>query len=60
MDSPLPVVMIIAFYLYFVLKAGPEYMKFRNPMQIDNFVMIYDVIQVFFSLYLVKEVIIGY
>jgi len=55
MDSPLPVVMIIAFYLYFVLKAGPEYMKFRNPMKIDNFVMIYDVIQVFFSLYLVKE-----
>lgn len=58
MNSPWPIVIILFSYLYFVLKCGPEYMKFRNPMNIDRIVMIYNVVQVLLSLYIVERVII--
>jgi hypothetical protein len=58
MDSPWPVITILAAYLYFVLKIGPEFMKYRRPMNIDRVVMVYNIIQVLFSLYIVREVII--
>jgi len=57
MDSPWPVMIILAAYLYFVLKAGPKFMKYRSPLKIDRIVMVYNVVQVLFSAYLVKEVI---
>uniref|UniRef100_A0A2S2QWI8 Elongation of very long chain fatty acids protein n=1 Tax=Sipha flava TaxID=143950 RepID=A0A2S2QWI8_9HEMI len=55
MDSPWPVITILAAYLYFVLKIGPEFMKYRRPMNIDRVVMVYNIIQVLFSLYIVRE-----
>lgn len=58
MSSPWPVLIILLAYLYFVLKAGPKFMKYRGPMNIDRFVMMYDVVQVLFSMFIVKEVII--
>lgn len=58
MGSLWPVLIILFCYLYFIFEAGPKFMKFRNPMNIDRFVMMYDVVQVLFSLYIVKEVII--
>jgi len=58
MNSPWPIFIIIIAYLYFVLKAGPEYMKFRDPLNIDRIVMVYNVTQVLLSLYIVKKVII--
>lgn len=57
MDSPWPVVIILVAYLYFVLKAGPKFMKYRSPLKIDSIVMVYNVVQVVVSAYLVKEVI---
>jgi len=57
MDSPWPVVIILSAYLYFVLKAGPKFMKYRSPLKIDRIVLVYNVVQVLFSAYLVKEVI---
>jgi len=57
MDSPWPVVIILIAYLYFVLSAGPKFMKYRSPLKIDRIVMVYNVVQVLFSAYLVKEVI---
>lgn len=56
MNSPFPILMILTAYLYFVLKFGPEFMKYRNPFNINRVVMIYNVVQVLLSLYLVKEV----
>lgn len=56
MGSIWPTVIILIAYLYFVLKIGPEFMKYRNPMNIDNIVMVYNVIQVLYSLYTIKEV----
>lgn len=56
MGSIWPVTIVVVTYLYFVLKIGPEIMKNRNPMNIDRIVMIYNAVQVLFSLYLVEEV----
>jgi len=56
MGSIWPVTIVVVMYLYFVLKLGPEFMKYRNPFNIDRIVMIYNAVQVVFSLYLVKEV----
>lgn len=56
MDSILPVTIIIAFYLAFVLKIGPDLMRFRKPLNIDRIVIIYNTAQVLFSMYLVAEV----
>lgn len=56
MGSPWPVLIIAVAYLYFVLKFGPEFMKFRSPMNVDRLVMVYNAAQVLTSLYLVKEV----
>ncbi|KAL5243516.1 hypothetical protein ACI65C_010926 [Semiaphis heraclei] len=55
MGSIWPITIIVTSYLYFVLKIGPEFMKYRNPYNIDRIVMIYNAVQVVFSLYLVKE-----
>lgn len=57
MDSPWPVLFILFAYLYFVLKAGPKFMKNRNPMNIDRLVMVYDIVQVLCSFFVVEEVI---
>lgn len=56
MGSIWPVTIILASYLYFVLKIGPEIMKYRNPFNIDRIVMVYNALQVVFSAYLVREV----
>lgn len=56
MGSIWPITIVIVIYLYFVLKIGPEFMKYRNPMKIDRIVAAYNAVQVLFSLYLVEEV----
>ncbi|XP_025204863.1 elongation of very long chain fatty acids protein 7-like [Melanaphis sacchari] len=55
MGSIWPITIVVILYLYFVLKFGPEFMKYRNPYNIDRIVMIYDAVQVLYSFYLVKE-----
>jgi len=55
MGSPWPVFIILAAYLYFVLKAGPEFMKSRGPLNIDRIVMVYNISQILISLYIVKK-----
>lgn len=58
MGSIWPLTFIVIVYLYFVLKLGPEIMRHRNPFNIDRIVMVYNAVQVLFSMYLMKEVII--
>ncbi|XP_050521966.1 elongation of very long chain fatty acids protein AAEL008004-like [Daktulosphaira vitifoliae] len=55
MSSMWPVLLILIAYLYFVLKLGPSIMKNRKPFNIDRIVMIYNIVQVLYSTYLVKE-----
>ncbi|KAF9802537.1 hypothetical protein SFRURICE_013724 [Spodoptera frugiperda] len=52
MKSPVPVITITATYLYFVLKVGPEYMKSRKPYNLNNIIILYNIFQVFASVYL--------
>ncbi|RZC38836.1 elongation of very long chain fatty acids protein 7-like, partial [Asbolus verrucosus] len=49
MQSPLPIVAILVFYISFVLKVGPVLMKNRAPMKVDRIVMGYNVLQIFLN-----------
>jgi elongation of very long chain fatty acids protein 7 len=59
MGSPGPVLTIIATYLYFCVYAGPRYMKDRKPFDLKNTIMVYNGIQVIFSIVLVYEGLLG-
>jgi len=41
--------------MYFVLYAGPRFMKDRPPYELRNFILIYDVIQILVNLWFVKQ-----
>lgn len=55
-SDPIPGVTILAFYLYFVLKWGPNYMKDKKPWELKNVLIVYNFLQVVFSCYLLYEV----
>lgn len=52
MSSPVPVLTILAAYLYFVLKLGPQYMSSRKPFNLQNILVTYNLYQVIFSIWL--------
>ncbi|CAH2008600.1 unnamed protein product [Acanthoscelides obtectus] len=52
-------VVILVSYVYFCTKAGPRYMKDRKPYELKTVIQIYNLIQVFASMYLVYEGIMG-
>ncbi|PNF32667.1 hypothetical protein B7P43_G13121 [Cryptotermes secundus] len=53
--SPMPGLTIMATYLYFALSWGPHYMKHRKPYQLTNLLIIYNMVQVFISIFLFYE-----
>jgi elongation of very long chain fatty acids protein 7 len=54
LSSPYPLMLIIFGYLYFILYAGPNYMKDRAPYKLKSFILIYDLIQILANSWLVK------
>lgn len=52
MQSPIPVLTILACYLYFVLKLGPQWMSKRKPFEIQSILVGYNAYQVVFSIWL--------
>lgn len=46
MGSPVPLFIIFGVYLWFVLKAGPQFMKDRKPFKLTQIVRVYNVFQV--------------
>jgi hypothetical protein len=46
MDSPLPILLILGFYFWFVTNGGIKFMKDRQPFQLNNVMMIYNLVQV--------------
>lgn len=52
MTSPIPTIAITFFYLYFVLKLGPDFMKNRKPYNIQGLIILYNGVQVFLSFWL--------
>ncbi|XP_012064555.1 PREDICTED: elongation of very long chain fatty acids protein AAEL008004-like, partial [Atta cephalotes] len=54
-SSPHPLMLITFGYMYFVLYAGPRFMKDRPPYELRNFILIYDMIQILVNLWFVKQ-----
>ncbi|XP_029176888.1 elongation of very long chain fatty acids protein 1-like [Nylanderia fulva] len=54
-SSPLPLTLIIIGYLFFVLYAGPRYMKNRPPYELRTFMLLYNSIQILTNLWMVQE-----
>jgi hypothetical protein len=52
MSSPMPVLLILVFYLYFVLKLGPQLMATREAFNLQRVLVAYNFYQVVFSLWL--------
>jgi len=52
MSSPWPVLAICAVYYYVVRIAGPRFMKDRPPYDIKNIMIVYNLFQTFFSLWI--------
>nr|ACO14746.1 Elongation of very long chain fatty acids protein AAEL008004 [Caligus clemensi] len=59
MSSPLPTLLICAFYIYIVKVAGPRFMTKREPFQIRGFLIFYNLGQVIFSTYLFIEILLA-
>ncbi|XP_011877824.1 PREDICTED: elongation of very long chain fatty acids protein AAEL008004-like [Vollenhovia emeryi] len=54
-SSPFPLLLLTVGYLYFVLYAGPRYMKNRTPFKLRTVILIYDLIQILANLWLLKR-----
>lgn len=52
MQSPVPVMSILATYLYFVLKLGPKMMEKKKPYELKTLLIAYNALQVIFSIFL--------
>lgn len=50
-----PIATILVTYLYFCKYAGPQYMKDRKPYDLKYVLIVYNLFQVLFSIYLVYE-----
>ncbi|XP_055321854.1 elongation of very long chain fatty acids protein 7-like isoform X1 [Sitodiplosis mosellana] len=46
MSNPFTMFAILAVYLCFILKWGPEYMKNRKPFNINKIIIVYNIIQI--------------
>lgn len=56
MGSPIPLVVIFTFYLLFVLKIGPNFMKDRKAFSLKTSIFFYNLFQVFASTAIVVKV----
>lgn len=55
-NSPVPVLSIIAAYLYFVKSLGPKLMKKREPFNLRKVMLVYNAVQVVWCGFILKEV----
>jgi len=56
MSGPVPLLTILITYQYFCISAGPRWMKDRKPFDLKYVLIVYNAVQVVFSIYLVNEV----
>uniref|UniRef100_A0A8D8E3S5 Elongation of very long chain fatty acids protein 7 n=1 Tax=Culex pipiens TaxID=7175 RepID=A0A8D8E3S5_CULPI len=56
MASPVPSTILIAIYLYFIYKWGPNYMENRKPFDLKLVIAAYNIFQVAACSYLVMSV----
>lgn len=46
LGSPIPIIVVMGSYVYFVKNLGPRLMQNRKPFELNNVMMIYNLIQV--------------
>ena len=56
MSGPMPLLTILITYHYFCTSAGPRWMKDRKPFDLKYVLIVYNALQVIFSIWLVYEV----
>ncbi|XP_068980281.1 very long chain fatty acid elongase 7-like isoform X2 [Bombus flavifrons] len=54
-SGPGPLAVILVTYVYFCLSAGPRYMKDKKPYELRKTMIVYNFVQVLFSIYLFYE-----
>lgn len=54
-DNPPLIALLIAIYLYVVLKLGPDYMKSRKPYKLQLLIRIFNLVQVVSNVYFVSN-----
>jgi len=59
MSNPLHTAMICCVYFYLIIFAGPRYMKDRKPMNIKNFMIVYNALMVILSSYMAIQALRG-
>ncbi|XP_048458174.1 elongation of very long chain fatty acids protein 1 isoform X2 [Rhincodon typus] len=57
MVSPVPMTTILLFYVYFVLSLGPRLMASKKPFDLKKIMVVYNFALVFFSMYIVYEMV---
>ncbi|XP_069705055.1 very long chain fatty acid elongase 4-like [Periplaneta americana] len=55
MKGPLPVICIVAAYLVFVLKVGPDFMAKRKPYNLQAILVVYNLFLALYSLFIVTK-----
>ncbi|XP_019870251.1 elongation of very long chain fatty acids protein AAEL008004 [Aethina tumida] len=53
MGTPVPLLIILVTYVYFCKSAGPRFMRDRKPYDLKNVIVVYNIIQVLLSVYIV-------
>ncbi|XP_046492413.1 very long chain fatty acid elongase AAEL008004 [Neodiprion pinetum] len=56
-STPLPVMIIIASYLYFVLSCGPRYMRNTKPYFLRTFLTWYNIFQIIYNTWIIYKLI---
>ncbi|XP_054260083.1 elongation of very long chain fatty acids protein 7-like [Macrosteles quadrilineatus] len=51
-STPLPVLSTIVLYLVVVLKLGPSYMRYKEPMELKRLMMFYNLFQVAYNMWM--------
>lgn len=54
--NPLPLILIVCGYWYFSTKLGPKIMENRKPFKLREVLLVYNLLQVLFSAFLIYEV----
>lgn len=54
--SPVPVLVILASYYYFVTDFGPKFMEKRPPFDLKRVIIVYNLVQILANLYIVLQV----
>lgn len=59
MSSPMPTIALCVIYVYLVKVWGPNFMKNREPINCQTFMLIYNAFQVLLSMYIVAHGVLG-